>query len=127
MFFSENETRRIKRVTLAALKVVAMIQNVQFSTARMTPGEVRDLTVWADGSITVDIKCFVWDPPPAGFKSCSACGTFPAANGTPIQVVADEQLFMTSGGRLNIALVEDTTGATWTVDVDVFPALRVTP
>jgi hypothetical protein len=96
-----------------------MIRHVAFLSTPMKPGEVRDLAVWADEPNTIAIKCYLWTPPPPGFKECDTCGSFTVPNAVAVKIVAS-QLFMNNPGQLKIT-VSDSTGDTKSFDIDVVP------
>ena len=97
-----------------------MILYANLLTTPMQPGEVRYLSARGDEQLTVEIKCFLLSPPPPSFRSCSACGTFPANNDQAVKVEAEETLFRQVGGSLNVH-VSDRLGDIRTFTIQVTP------
>lgn len=80
-----------------------MIAIVEFDMHPFKPGESRVLTLQADEPSTIQIRCFVSNPPPPGYKPCDECGTFRTiTNDQPVWIVADAQVFAREGGTLEI-------------------------
>ncbi|MDO6693842.1 hypothetical protein Q4574_11130 [Aliiglaciecola sp. 3_MG-2023] len=69
--------------------------------------------------ITLDIKCFVDDPPPPGFMPCGECGSFELAKEEEKLITADLRTFK-RGGRI-VLTVSDRYGNEETICVVVFP------
>ena len=86
-----------------------MIRSVSIDTTPMHPGDSRSVTVWSDATFSVAIKCWVFDPPPPGFKPCDACGEFLKIGDISFKIVAPFSVFRSSPGELRIA-VSDMTG-----------------
>jgi hypothetical protein len=97
-----------------------MIRHIDLLTTPMKPGEIRDLTIWGDEPHAIAIKCFLWTPPPPGFKECPTCGEFNTTNGVSIKIAASENLFVNVGGQLRISIT-DSAGDRRELDIDVTP------
>jgi hypothetical protein len=98
---------------------------VELSTEPLEPGGSRKLKAWSEAAPTermaiggpedlgtegltpmsVAIECFVEPPKPPQLRPCPSCGEFRLANGEPILLNADEDLFKT-GGFLKITIVD---------------------
>lgn len=55
--------------------------------------------------MSVAIECFVEPPTPAQLRPCPSCGEFQLANGEPVPLRADAELFKT-GGYLKVTIVD---------------------
>jgi hypothetical protein len=95
-----------------------MIYNVDFDSAPLTPGESRTMRINSSTPLTVEIKCFVRSPPPPGFKPCAACGSFSRESGENFVIVADQRLFRSFAGELEI-YIKDETGDSRQISIPV--------
>jgi len=86
-----------------------MIDQVDFDDSPITPGRRRTLRAWSKTPLTVEIKCFVTQPPPAGYKPCASCGVMHPNSGQAVEIVADRAVFRRPGGHLSI-VVSDADG-----------------
>lgn len=86
-----------------------MIRTIDFDRRPIKVGEWRPLTPQGDGPFVVEIKCFVDNPPPPGYKACDECGKFEIENNETIQITPSPSIFSQSPGRLDIT-VRDRTG-----------------
>ncbi len=94
--------------------------NIDLDTSPMHPGESRNLTLWAEQSLSISIKCFLYDPPPPRFRECEACGEFSIQGGVPFSLFASPDLFSESRGELHIR-VSDDRGESLQFILDVIP------
>lgn len=85
-----------------------MFQVVFSSEGPIRPGELRSLLVQGDESASVQIKCFVGDPPEYG--PCAECGDFSVPPGLPIAFKASESL--RGGDEIHILVRGDKSGET---------------
>jgi hypothetical protein len=81
-----------------------MITSVEIDVSPMLPGEERTLKAWSDSTLTVDIRCFVSDPPPPGYRPCSSCGSITIESGVAYSYKANEAIFQEPNGALIIAI-----------------------
>jgi hypothetical protein len=95
-----------------------VIERVDFDESPINAGDQRALTAWSDTPMTVAIKCFTDEPPPPGYKACSACGTIPVKSGVTIYITADRGTFEQAGGVLELYLT-DAAGDSRTLTADV--------
>ena len=72
----------------------------------MRPGETRLFRVYGSGSMAVEVKCFVTNPPPPGFRPCPACGSTKMNSGDSGRISAPIDF---TGGSIQIS-VEDSEG-----------------
>lgn len=86
-----------------------MIRDVKFDESPIEAGKRRALQAWSDKDLSVAIRCFTKDPPPPDYKSCPACGVIRAQSGEIVYIVADENVFLEPGGRVEV-VVRDESG-----------------
>lgn len=79
-----------------------MIERLELFEGPLIPGEERFLKVWGAEPHLIEIKCFVSNPPPSGFRPCPECGKFRVMNGDLVTVTASEETFAAKGGALII-------------------------
>jgi hypothetical protein len=73
----------------------------------MEIGEQRLLFAQSDTIVSVEIKCFVQNPPPPGYKPCPSCGTLEAKPGRPVSITASAEVFSISRGTLEIRVRDE--------------------
>lgn len=83
-----------------------MIQTVNLNTSPIQVGEKRWLSVVGDEPFTVEIKCFVSNPPPRGFKPCPECGKFKITEAEVLEIMASPATFQNSQGTLDIHITD---------------------
>jgi len=66
-----------------------MINVDVFDQSPMKPGEIRLMVLSGDGPFNVTNSCFVDNPPPAGFRPCSACNSETVTAGSLHFISAD--------------------------------------
>jgi hypothetical protein len=81
-----------------------MIKNIEFDDRPMEVGEQRLLYAESDYKVAVEIKCFVQNPPPPGYKPCPSCGILDQKPGQPLVITASAELFSVSPGSLEITV-----------------------
>jgi len=73
-----------------------MFRNVHVRPVRGVRGNVREIVAESDRPFfTVEIECFVNDPPPPGLKPCPQCGVLASRqfrSGEPIQIDLDDMV-----------------------------------
>jgi hypothetical protein len=104
------------------MKGNAMIQDVELNTSPIFPGEVRRMVVRSTGILIIDVKCFIGNPPPPGFKPCPECGKIQAQSGQPVDIVASRQIFSSSSGSLDINITDTSDGDTHNISISVSTA-----
>ena len=86
-----------------------MVLRVDFDASPIRAGEARPLWAYSEAPIRAVLLCYLTTPPPAGYRACSACGTFSVASGERFEVFADPRVFELPGNFLDVT-VSDTTG-----------------
>jgi molybdopterin/thiamine biosynthesis adenylyltransferase len=98
-----------------------MIRSIDFDAGPFRAGESRTIICNADAPSTIEIRCFVLEPPPPGYRPCSECGVIRGvANNQAVMVTANARLFARVGGELQI-VITDAEGATQEFRVRVRP------
>jgi hypothetical protein len=92
-----------------------VFQVVFSSEGSMRPGELRSLVLQGDESASVEIKCFVGDPPQYG--PCDECGQFRVSPDLPIAFRASGML--RGGDEIHILVSGDLSGETLTFAIPI--------
>ena len=82
-----------------------MIQDIEFDLSPIGAGATRDMVVRGGGPFDIELKCFVQNPPPPGYKPCRECGTIRAHDGETVQIKASADRFA-SGGTLSVTVTD---------------------
>jgi hypothetical protein len=83
-----------------------MIQIINLNTSPIQVGEKRWLSILGDEPFNVEIKCFVSNPPPRGFKPCPECGKFEIRQAEALEIMASPAAFQNSQGTLDIQITD---------------------
>jgi hypothetical protein len=82
-----------------------MIRNIEFDLSPIDAGATRDMVVRGRGPFVIELKCFVQNPPPPGYKPCRECGTIRAQDGESVLIKASAKSFA-SGGTLSMTVTD---------------------
>ena len=84
-----------------------MALDYDLNPSPLIPGVDREFTWQGAGTLAGEIRCFVKNPPPPGYKPCDACGSFALQSGMSTIIHADYQVFFQFGGTLEIEIIDD--------------------
>lgn len=85
-----------------------MIKYVHLDTSPIRVGDQRWLSAEGDEPFAVEIKCFVSNPPPGGYKPCAECGRFDITEGQAVLITASPAVFQNNQGVLEIGVTDQT-------------------
>jgi hypothetical protein len=84
-----------------------MIRAVDFALGPLRVGEARTLRIDGAEPHTVEIHCFVNEPPPPGYRPCPECGTLDLIlNGQPVEVHASATVFAKATGHVRVTITD---------------------
>lgn len=85
-----------------------MIRNVDISLAPLVAGEMRELRIYGDGPFRVSLKCFVFEPPPPGYRECPECAVRTLAEGEAFLLRVSRRTWADRAGELQLRIVDST-------------------
>ncbi len=98
-----------------------MALRLELDGSPMRAGETRPLIWRGAGEARVQIKCWVFRPPPKRFVPCPSCGAFVIFTNEKLDVTADYQVFAPYGGILDVNVFGEATNESKRFKIEVMP------
>ncbi len=85
-----------------------MINHIQYPRTPVTIGQPIEISVQAADPITIRVACFVNEPPPPRYSSCSECSTSVVRSGELFTLIPDPKTWGNKRGGYEFTVIDVT-------------------